>query len=82
MKRVKLQMLGLSVNDLLTREQMKKVMGGSGSGGSGGDTCSGSCDYQWTDAQGHTHTTTGSCLLAQPGNLCYCSSGGGSCSGK
>ena len=36
MKKMKLQMLGLSVNDLLSREQMKKVMGGSGDGS--GDT--------------------------------------------
>ncbi len=35
MKKMKLQMLGLSVNDLLSREQMKKVMGGSGSGSGG-----------------------------------------------
>ena len=39
MKKVKLQMLGLSVNDLLSREQMKKVMGGSGAGGSGSVVC-------------------------------------------
>jgi hypothetical protein len=32
MKKMKLQMLGLSVNDLLSQEEMKKVMGGSGSG--------------------------------------------------
>lgn len=32
---MKLQTLGLSVNDLLTREQMKKVMGGSGGSGGG-----------------------------------------------
>ena len=37
MKKMQLQMLGLSINDVLSREQMKKVMGGSGSG-SGGDT--------------------------------------------
>lgn len=40
MKKLKLQTLGLSVNDLLTREQMKKVMGGcGGSGGSGSVVC-------------------------------------------
>ncbi len=38
MKKMKLQMPGMSINDLLSREQMKKVMGGSGSG-SGGVTC-------------------------------------------
>ncbi len=52
MKKMKLQMLGLSVNDLLSREQMKKVMGGSGSGsgGSGGGNC---CAHTegWTDSQ-------------------------------
>ncbi len=76
MKKVKLQMLGLSVNDLLSREQMKKIMGGSG--GSGGDICRGSCDYHWTDRQGATHITTGSCLLAAD-HLCYCSDGLGTC---
>ena len=82
MKKMNLQMLGLSVNDLLSREQMKKVMGGSGSGSGGEGNCSGSCNYQWTDYQGHTHTTTGTCMTSQPGNRCYCSSGGGTCSGK
>ena len=37
MKKMKLKSLGLNVNDLLTREQLKKIYGGSGSGGSGGD---------------------------------------------
>jgi hypothetical protein len=32
MKKLKLQALNLSVKDLLSREQMKKVLGGSGSG--------------------------------------------------
>lgn len=36
MKKMKLKSLGLNVNDLLTREQLKTIYGGSGSGGSGG----------------------------------------------
>ncbi len=35
MKKIKLPMQALSINDLLSREQMKKVMGGCGSGGGG-----------------------------------------------
>lgn len=35
MKKLKLQALSLSAKELLSREQMKMVMGGSGSGGSG-----------------------------------------------
>lgn len=37
MKRMKLKSLGLSVNDLLTREQLKTVYGGSEGSGSGGE---------------------------------------------
>jgi hypothetical protein len=48
MKKLKLQTLGLSVNDLLSREQLKKVIGGSGSGGSGGDgCCAHNADWSW-----------------------------------
>ncbi len=40
MKKIKLPMQALSINDLLSREQMKKVMGGSGIGSGGGNgTC-------------------------------------------
>ncbi len=59
-----------NIQGKLSRAEMKNVMGGSG--------CSGSCDYQWKDAQGHTHTTTGTCQTTQ--GLCYCSNGGGTCS--
>lgn len=53
-------MLGLSVNDLLSREQMKKVMGGSGSGGSG-QTCTSTC-YKGYDKDGGKHEQ-GSCTV-------------------
>ena len=58
---MKLQMLGLSVNDLLSREQMKKVIGGSGGsgGGSGSQTCTSTC-YKGTDPDGGKHEL-GSC---------------------
>ncbi len=60
MKKMKLQMLGLSVNDLLSREQMKKVMGGSGSGGSGDNT---GCSMTYQDSSGGWHTEQGSCTV-------------------
>lgn len=48
MKKLNLQSLGLSVNELLTREQMKKVMGGSGgSGGSGPSGCGVKVNGHW-----------------------------------
>lgn len=56
MKKLKLQTLGLSVNDLLTREQMKKVMGGSGTGsGSTGGGCN--CPMFW-----HCLPSSGQCV--------------------
>lgn len=39
MKKLNIQSLGLSLNDLLTREQLKKVYGGSGSGSGSGGEC-------------------------------------------
>jgi hypothetical protein len=80
MKKLKLNLQQFEGVEVLTRSQLKKVLGGDS--GSGAEGCSGSCDYQWTDAKGNTHTTTGTCMTAQPGNLCYCSNGGGTCSGK
>ncbi len=61
----------------LSREEMKNVMGGKMA-----PACTGSCDYQWTDANGKTQTTSGYCK-ATAGNPCYCSNGAGSgCSGN
>lgn len=57
----------------LSKDEMKKVMGGLIA-----PSCSGSCDYTWTDANNNTHTTAGSCETTQ-GGLCYCSSGEGQC---
>jgi bacteriocin-like protein len=67
----------------LSKEEMKKVMGGQLAPP---PTCSGSCDFQWTDSKGADHTTSGFCLDANAGDttgkgvLCYCSNGEGSCS--
>lgn len=78
MQKLKLGELHQYSTEVLTKEQMKKVLGGLLSGG---DNCSGSCDYQWTDSKGKEHTTTGSCLKTGPKNeLCYCSNVVGSCS--
>jgi hypothetical protein len=66
----------------LSKNEMKIVVGGLVAPPS----CSGSCDYQWEDSKGKSHTTTGSCLLTNGGDTtggsshCYCSNGVGSCS--
>ncbi len=60
----------------LSKEEMKKVVGGV----MAPPGCSGSCDWQWTDEKGKTHTVSGTCLTApEHPELCYCSSGGGNC---
>lgn len=72
MKKMKLQMLGLSVNDLLSREQMKKVMGGSGSGsgaggsGSGPSGCGVKVNGNWHPSGASASTTSG--YLGKPIN--------------
>ena len=65
-----------NIQGKLSRTEMKNIMGGL----LAPPPCSGSCDYQWKDAQGNTQTTTGTCTPSSAG--CYCSSGGGSCSSK
>ena len=58
---------------------MKKLMGGRNEPiGGDGQKCTGSCDYNWTDAKNKTHTTTGTCSKTQ-NDLCYCSNGVGVC---
>ena len=76
MQKLKLSELHQYGGEVLTKDQMKKVMGGVLSNNS----CSGTCDYNWKDAQGHSHTTAGSCLTAGDKNqYCYCSNGEGQC---
>lgn len=58
----------------LSKDEMKKIMGGYEP-----KDCVGSCDYNWKDYNGNTHTTSGYCAMAT-GNNCYCSNGVGSCS--
>ncbi len=59
----------------LTREELKRIIGGFAMPPKVGDDCS----YKWTDAQGHQHTTAGTCNEAQNGGI-YCSNGVGACS--
>ncbi|WP_295716729.1 hypothetical protein [Mucilaginibacter sp.] len=52
MKSLKLKSLGVGINDMLSREQMKKVLGGCGTG------CGNGCNTQYNsvtcrDASGH-----------------------------
>lgn len=64
----------------LTRDEMKRIKGGvdeltiapSGS-------CTASCNYNWSDYQGKSHTTSGYCTSnTGSGGMCYCSNGVGS----
>lgn len=56
MKKLKLQALGLSVNELLTREQMKKVSGGCGTDPV--STCSATAECQGCRQASCTGKTT------------------------
>ena len=63
----------------LTRDEMKKIKGGDEAISEVGDgTCTGSCNYNWTDYQGKSHSTSGYCTKnTGSGGLCYCSNGVG-----
>jgi len=72
MKKLKLKALELGANELLSREQLKNVMAGDGSGGGSGDGCSTSC----TDGQNNHF----GCYHDPIHNSCRCPSSGYSCS--
>ena len=87
MKKLKLKALELGAKEVLTRDQLRKVLGGadgSGSGsGSGNNLCSGAqCGGHWVGgATGHWEY--GSCaytppIAGLPGG-CFCSYGGQAC---
>jgi len=74
MKKLKLKALNLGASEVLTREQLKNIMGGDGSGGGSGGpgSCSDGCgptvacpvnspycrDSECTDSSGVTHYVT------------------------
>lgn len=77
MKRMKLQSLGLSVNDLLTREQLKSIYGGSGSGSG----CKPAC-YKWNGSSMNSGTCSEKSTIVNGHKLIYCEcslSGGTGC---
>lgn len=89
MKKLKLQTLGLSVNELLSREQLKKVMGGSG-GGSGASnvyccTCSNSNNqpsgsaWTYTSSSGVPQSAGFSDVRSYCANTGYCSTEASRC---
>jgi hypothetical protein len=59
MKKLKLGKLNLSNAEVLTREQLKKVLGGDGSGGGSGTSWY--CWNEFTDFQGIIHSNSGLC---------------------
>lgn len=95
MKKLRLKALELGAKEVLTRDQLKMVLGGvdggsgSGSGkgsGSGTKKCSGSCGGKWiSDPKSGGHWEYGTCgmsagLPGMPGTGgCFCSIGSGGC---
>ncbi|SDD54219.1 hypothetical protein SAMN04487894_11063 [Niabella drilacis] len=84
MKKLKLRLTESGTLEILTREQLKKILGGNGSGGSGGSgrdcPCGASCSHTVT-VLGHTETFVGTCKSEMidpdgnsvPGGPCFCS---------
>lgn len=70
MKKLKLQSLGLSLNDLLTREQLKTIYGASGSGGNGsGDRMYRCCLNNYPDVCNEcTYVPSGSTIVCPSGS--------------
>lgn len=66
----------VNIKDKLSRAEMKNIMAGAALVA---PSCSGSCDFTWTDSNGDKHTTPGTCKTTT-GGYCYCSNGEGSCS--
>lgn len=81
MKKLRLKALGLGAKEILTREQLKYVLGGSGgsgTGGGGGDTGGGSggqCYNVSTTSMSSCYYSTAAnsatlCQRVYPGQLC------------
>lgn len=65
MKKMKLQVLNLGIQDLLSREQMKKVMGGCATG------CGNGCNSQFNTI----YCRQGGTVVKTVGESSYCGSG-------
>ncbi|TWF39575.1 hypothetical protein FHW36_10512 [Chitinophaga polysaccharea] len=63
MKKLKLKTLGLGIDEVLTREQLKNVLGGSGSSGSGDKI---NCNVYGTTGDGTPYDFTGPCASLDP----------------
>lgn len=74
MKRLKLNALNLKGAQLLTREELKKVLGGSVDPGTGGQ-CGDNCDAASCKVECNGSTVNGSCKLSSTTSKCYCSGG-------
>lgn len=68
MKKLKLNLSNLEGAEVLTREQLKKVMGGSGSG----DLCPSNCSGGCKNDEGHT----GNCRKRESDGTCWCATVG------
>lgn len=75
MKRVNLQMLGVSVNDLLTREQMKKVMGGDEGSGSGSGDNRAAGSYKCCPKDQPNSAQCSTCVTVPKGSHAVCEQG-------
>ncbi|WP_407499932.1 hypothetical protein [Elizabethkingia anophelis] len=85
MKKLKLKHLDLDMVEMLTKEQLKDVLGGDdddGSGGGGFPCSTGSCQLVVKQSDGSYITYEGSCATKRiyigkyEGFTCYCNAGG------
>lgn len=78
MKKLKLSLFTIKHVEILTREQLKKVMGGSSDGSGVGLCKSGTCSLAVQGSDGGWVTREGTCKYAMPldvGGTCYCETG-------
>lgn len=81
MKKLKLKLQNFTGTEMLTREQLKTVMGGSDNGGSGTKCSTGPCTLTIQGSNGAYTTLNGTCASGNDagfdpfdlGRYCYCS---------
>ncbi len=83
MKKLKLTLLNLGGAEVLTREQLKSIIGGNGGSGPGGKGCSVTCGPGYFACCNEGHVIIGPPVqVIPPSCLCKSTSGGGTSCGS